>query len=150
MLKILISQFLQRAETKNFSFKFYFTKKCTVTLDTKNKMQKKIPTARNSKASLNFISVDKLKLSILFFPIKGKLKIFLSKSFFNDYLLFPLAPNLKASIVLNFKLCYNFIRCLTYTRQLGGGEPVGYISFIFHFCHSKCCCLLHLQVARQE
>jgi len=83
LLKILISQFLQRAETKNFSFKFYFTKKCTVTLDTKKiKCKKKIPTARNSKASLNFISVDKLKLSILFFPIKGKLKKLFDKKVF--------------------------------------------------------------------
>ena len=104
--KIFISQFLRRTETKNFSFIFYFTKNTPSLLTTKKiKCKKKTPTARNSKASLNFISVDKLNLSILFFSVKSKFKkLFLQKTFLNDYLLFPLALNLKASIVLHFKL----------------------------------------------
>jgi len=81
--KIFIGQFLQRTETKNFSFIFYFTKNTPSLLTTKKiKCKKKAPTAKNSKASLNFLSVDKLNLSILFFSIKSKFKkLFIKKLF---------------------------------------------------------------------
>lgn len=125
---------LPRANPQNFSFKFYFTKNAPSLLTTKIiKCKKKLPTAINSKANSNFISVDKLNLSILIFLVKSTLKkLFLQKTFFNDYLLLPQAPNLKANyFLLPRKLYVILIKLPLPIQALKGGSSYG-ITFNFY------------------